>query len=199
MTQIKDYKDDNGQWVRYNNINYEVHFTKAFQTWQSMKSRCIVGGSQQRRYPAYIGCTVSENFKDFQYFADWCHEQVGYGLDNYDLDKDILVPNNKIYHEDICVFVPHKLNVFLTDRRLHRGEYPIGVSLDKGKYFRATIMKFGKQKTIGTYKTVEEAHAAYCKEKKLAAVEWAYKILEEDIPVDIRVIQALLNWEIRNA
>lgn len=194
--QIPDYIQD-GKWVHYEIHGGRLDTTRAYQIWQSMKSRCNPDGANQQRHPNYIGCIMSENFKDFQFFAEWCHKQVGYGLEGYEIDKDILVPGNKLYSEDNCVFVPRALNVFLTSRSLHRGNYPQGVCLDRGK-FHAQLSINGKKKTLGRFLTLEEAVQAYNKVKEQTAKDWANRLRHGEFIVDERVIKLLEIWQVPN-
>lgn len=84
--------------------------TKEKQLWVSMLARCY-SHKHHQRYPTYQRCEVSENFKDFQYFAEWCNNQKGFGISGFQLDKDIL-GNGLLYSETTCCFVPAKLNAY---------------------------------------------------------------------------------------
>ena len=85
---------------------------KEYQLWQDMLKRCFNENCQNKQ-PTYKGCNVSDNFLNYAYFYDWCHEQVGFGkVDDkgryWQLDKDLLFVGNKTYSETTCVFVPQK-------------------------------------------------------------------------------------------
>lgn len=167
--------------------------TKEYNLWENMLERCYSKRLHTRR-PTYIGCSVSDNFKHYSYFYQWCQTQVGFGLEGSDLDKDIVLRGNKIYSEDTCVFVPYEINTFFTDCVASRGEYPIGVSFHKttGKYV-ARCRVNGMQKHLGLFISPEEAHIAYkqfkqnlCRE---LALEWKFKI-------DNRVYTAMMHWSL---
>jgi hypothetical protein len=106
MTRVvQDFKIRDGAWMTSYKMYHKQYLTKSRRLWMGMRGRCKVGGSTQQERATYIGCTMSVNFRDFQFFADWCQVQVGYGEDGYELDKDILSKGAKIYHEDMCVCV----------------------------------------------------------------------------------------------
>ena len=104
------------------------------------------------------------------------------------LDKDIIVPGNKLYSPETCAFVLNATNSFVTASDASRGELPIGVDLHKptGKY-RAQCgnPSTGEQKTLGYHSTPEQAHEAW-REKKHELAQ-----LVAATEVDPRVIEAL--------
>lgn len=171
--------------------------TKEYKSWRSMLRRCYskeVGWNTDRKSASYLGCTVSDNFKNFQYFAEWCHNQKGYGLEGYSLDKDILFKGNKEYHEDKCVFVPQELNNFPLSCKFVRGDYPIGVTFDKRQNrFVSKIYFDGVHRNIGSYSNSEDAFNAYKTAKEFQAKQLAIK---HKGLVDERVIEALNNYTV---
>ena len=151
--------------------SFNKKHTKEYQLWVGMLERCY-SGNYHKKKPTYVGCTVSENFKNFQFFAEWCNNQVGFGVDGYELDKDILIKGNKFYSEDTCCFVPRKLNLILQTNPKTRGEYPLGVTYFKrDECYRASLKKYGKSFFIGYYQTPDEAHIAYKIAKNLYVQE----------------------------
>lgn len=165
--------------------------TKEYCLWKHMLERCY-SEKYHSNHPTYTNCSVSVNFKNFQYFAEWTNNQIGFGLKDYALDKDILVKGNKIYCENNCVFVPRQLNAFLTNSKAIRGNYPVGVSKHKNKY-RSFISLENKSKHLGTSNTPEEAFEAYKAFKESYAKQLA---LEHEGFVDPRVITSLNNYEV---
>jgi hypothetical protein len=174
--------------------------TKEYRLWISMLRRCYSDALHEKS-PTYLDTSVSTNFKDFQYFAEWCQTQIGFGLDGYQLDKDMVNKGNKEYSENNCVFIPSALNNFLIDRGRGRGNYPLGVSIlitQRGGVDYTRIRAFirdgtRKQVFLGNYSTLETAFAAYKKAKEAMAKQLATKWAGM---VDDRVITALNNFEV---
>ena len=125
--------------------------TKEYTLWNNMLNRCY-NDTYKNKNQTYTGCEASENFKSYEYFYEWCNEQVGFGNEGWHLDKDLLVKGNKIYSEDTCVFLPHEINQILVKRTASRGNHLIGVYYHKrGKVFMAQVSKNkGKQEKLGS-------------------------------------------------
>lgn len=192
---VADEVGSDGLWVKtYGSKGFD-YITKAYRLWRSMVSRCDPIGSVQKRSTTYVGCTMSESFKDFQFFAAWCNAQIGYGDMGFELDKDILIQGNKVYSEYVCVFVPSSLNLFLTSCLKTRGPLPQGVSYHKqsGK-FHARIRVSGKMKHLGLFSSVTAASNAYKVAKQAEAGRWADRLEANEYLVDKRVIERMRNW-----
>lgn len=78
----------------------------AYQKWKNMLERCYSELYQKKR-PTYIGCTVCDEWHNFQNFAEWYYKNK---TDGYDLDKDIKISGNKTYSPDTCLFVTKREN-----------------------------------------------------------------------------------------
>ena len=183
--------------VGFNSVGkYKTHIngikTKSFIAWLNMIYRCYSKKTQER-YPTYIGCSVADEWLDYQIFADWYESQRHSSLD-YDLDKDILVANNKIYSSETCCLVPHQLNQLLVDSGSIRGEYPQGVCLFKqnGK-FVAKLRINGKRQHLGYFDCPNEAYQAYKVAKEAHVKE---KTLEWQDRIASDVFDALMRWSL---
>ena len=169
--------------------------TKDYSLWKSMLQRCY-SNILKKRCPTYIGCEVSDKFKSYEYFYEWCHRQVGFGNKGWQLDKDLLSKECKIYSEHTCVFVPPEINGFLLNGNSYRGDLPLGVILDKGAKkprYRARLSKYGKYYCYGSYSNPTDAFYAYKQAKEDFAKELAEKWKAQ---IDPRVYNALMNYQV---
>ena len=177
--------------------------TKEYALWHSMLQRCYsntdVCSAFKKKNPTYEGCKVSENFKSYEYFYEWCHKQIGFDNDGngnpFQLDKDLLVKGNKVYSEYYCVFIPKNINLLLVKSEASRGKHLIGVYwCNKGKAFRAQVSKSkGKREYLGYFNTELEAFNAYKTAKEAFVKEQAEKWKGK---IDPRAYNALMNYTV---
>ena len=168
--------------------------TKEYMLWCSMLKRCY-NESLHLKHPTYEGCEVSENFKSYEYFYEWCHKQIGFGVRGWHLDKDLLIKGNKVYSETTCVFIPAEVNTLLVKSDKIRGKHPIGVYWrNTKKAFVAQVNKGkGKSEYLGSFNTEIEAFNAYKGVKENYLKELANKWKSQ---IDIRAYQALMNYTV---
>ena len=168
--------------------------TKEYDLWHSMLRRCY-SDAYKKKHPTYEGCEVSDKFKSYEYFYEWCHNQIGFDNEGWHLDKDLLVKGNKVYSEDSCIFIPKEINLLLVKSTASRGEHLIGVHWSKtNKAFRACVNKNkGASEHLGYFKTELEAFNAYKQAKeafiKEQANRWKGKI-------DLRAYEALMKYQV---
>lgn len=149
------------------------------------------------KFPTYKEVSVSKNFNDFQNFAAWCNTQLGFGTTGFVLDKDLLFPNNKIYSEDTCIFVPDVINSFLTFNKSMSNGLPVGVSWCNSEncYKSYCAQLNGKNKTLGRFTSPEKAHEVYCEFKESLAYKLADKYSDS---IDPRAVVALKTFKVAN-
>lgn len=150
---------------------------ESFKKWKMMLDRCY--NLKHKNYNSYGGCgvTVCEEWHYYKNFKDW-FDKYYYEIDgeNIQLDKDILVKNNKIYSPDTCVFVPQYINNLFKSSK--ENGLPVGVNLSKNKKrYIASIRVNKKTIYLGRYDTSEEAFLVYkeAKEKEIKRVADEYK------------------------
>lgn len=169
--------------------------TRIYSTWTGMIKRCY-SSKYQEKYPTYVGCSVCEEWLNFQNFAEW-YEENYYEMpgERMNLDKDILIKGNKIYGPNTCVFVPQNINTLFTKRDAARGDLPIGVSYSKQKkkYQVRCGIGNGKENNLGLYNTPEEAFQAYKTFKEVYVKKVANDYIEL-IPFEL--YQAMIEYEV---
>jgi len=156
--------------VGVNDSNYQTQPTvngkkvtcPFYTAWTGMMRRCY-SEKYQLKNPTYIGCTVDPVWHSFMVFRSWMIKQ---DWKEKQLDKDILIPGNKVYSPDTCVFVSCQINSLLTDSAACRGRYHMGVTWLKARgKFHARIKYYGKQNHLGYFDTEEAAYAVARKAK----------------------------------
>ena len=167
---------------------------KEYELWTNMLERCY-SDTYKKKYPTYEGCEVSDKFKSYEYFYEWCNKQIGFGNQGWHLDKDLLIKGNKVYSENSCVFIPQEINKILIKSTASRGEHLIGVNWHKTK--KAFVARVSKNKGgsewLGYFNTEIEAFNAYKKAKESFVKEQANKWKDK---IDIRAYNALMNYEV---
>ena len=152
---------------------------KVYVKWQNMLKRAYYTRSQ---LPSYQGVSVCSEWHRFSNFKKW--HDANY-IPEWQLDKDILT-DMKEYAPDTCLFVPSWLNSFITDRKLWRGEFPIGVDWSKrSNAFRARCSNpISKREVhLGYFKSKAEAYFAWRTHK----MDIAYQLKDLMDAVDPRV------------
>jgi hypothetical protein len=162
--------------------------TREYRAWRNMIVRCYSPLYHEVK-PAYIGCSVCEEWLNYQVFARWFEDNY---IEGYSLDKDILFKGNKVYSPTTCCFVPKELNNLIISNTSSRGELPIGIVKHQGKY-RARISIDNIYISLGMFDTIQEAFDAYKRAKesniKRIADIYMYRISEP-------VYQALYNYTV---
>ena len=179
--------------IKYPISECGVH-TKEYGLWVRMLERCY-SDSFKKKNQTYIDCEVSDKFKNYEYFYEWCNNQIGFGVDGFELDKDLLIKGNKVYSENTCVFIPQEINSLLIKSTASRGKHLIGVHwCNTNKAFVAKVRKNkGKQEYLGYFKTEIEAFNTYKKAKESFIKEQANKFKSQ---IDPRAYEALMNYTV---
>ncbi len=145
----------------------EEHFAGArkrcpyYVVWASMIGR--VHGMVSEKTPrfGYEETIVCEEWSKFSTFKKWMETK---DWKNMELDKDLIYPGNKTYSPQTCTFITKQLNRAITKKKRNKSIYKQGVSCAGIKY-QAEINMHSKRKRLGSFRTEDEAHLAYSKEK----------------------------------
>ena len=145
----------------------------------------------------YKDCTLDPRWFKLSAFKEWSEQWDDY--ENKEIDKDILIPGNKIYGPETCLMVSKSVNLFFRPnikRNLARGVHHVSKFKEGGKNpYSASIVRWSeklKKKSrihLGHYPTIEEASAAYESARK----EEVQFLIETE--TDIRVKNALIKQQ----
>lgn len=130
----------------------------AYRSWTGVLER-VFSEKYHKKKPSYLGVSISNEWLSFMAFRAWW---IDHHVDGWQIDKDMVSPGSRIYSAETCVYVPSWINQFVTDNARCRGEHPIGVTFDQGK-FKAQCLSpvTRKNQHLGRYSTAEKAHSVW--------------------------------------
>ena len=126
--------------------------------WSNMIRRCYHIKSKES---SYEGCQVTEEWASLKEFSRWYNS---FYKEVMVIDKDLL--SGKIYSPDTCLFIPPKVNSFITTSE-EKYPLPSGVHFNKerGKFCSRVYNPFsekrGDYKHMGYVLTAEEATSRF--------------------------------------
>lgn len=132
-------------------------YTKAYRLWEHIIYRCK-SPKRSKAIRSYEDCDISEEWKYFSCFKQWF--DCNY-IEGWNIDKDLLQKDNKIYSPNTCCFLPTELNAIIK-RDLAKNEMA-GVKEHKGAY--VARYKEGSKYSFKSFNTKEEAILFYREEK----------------------------------
>lgn len=155
--------------------------TKEYADWISMLKRCY---KSKEANNTYKDKSVVEEWHNFQAFAEWATAQMNFGRDGWDLEKDLIVKNNKVYSPSTCAYLPREINSFI--KRKNFNGLPLGVDIaynyDGSPYYRTQARENGRNICLGRFYNLEEAFMSYKVHKeglaKALAMKWKDQIPE---------------------
>lgn len=175
-----DYKIKRTESIEGKSITvFECPF---YKKWKDLIRRCYSSKFHESN-PTYFDCEVCDSWLSFMNFKSWMETQE---WNNLELDKDLLVPFNRIYSPETCIFIDARLNSFLNLSQT--GQYLIGTRFkhDRDKFeARILDLKTNKRIHLGHFNKNIEAHRAWQK-SKLEQIE--YLMGEYS---DVRVVNSL--------
>ena len=167
---------------------------KEYNLWHNMITRCY-NQKLKEKHNTYVECNCCKDWLYYPNFKKWYNENKWDSSLSFELDKDILIKNNKIYSPDTCLLVDHRINCLILNNKKIRGKFPQGMSKNKNRY-KVMIDKKNVPTYLGEYKTVEEAFSVYKKEKEKYIKEVAeyYKNTYAKFPK--KIYKAMINYKI---
>jgi len=160
--------------------------TYYYTRWHGMLGRAY----SSRGYSGitYDGVTVCDSWLVFSNFKSWMisQENIIGDLTNHQLDKDIIIPGNKVYGPTTCRFISQPLNTLLNFQPKRKRSWPLGVSYDAAKHkFKSSIRISGVKKFLGYKETADAAHNSYLQAKIIEIVR------QQKLQSDPRIILGL--------
>lgn len=134
---------------------------REYHCWQDMLERCYLKKKSELHKSYYGMCEVSDEWLDYQVFAEWYNKHYYEVNERLHLDKDILIPGNTLYAPDRCLLVPQRINELFTCKVNGNG-LPVGIYKTSTGRFNSSY----NGKNIGTFDTLEEAFKKYAKTKE---------------------------------
>lgn len=163
------------KFVKLKDGNYMVNYIKPTDNekqsrYYNMMTRCY-NSNYYNKSLNYKGCKVCSEWQDRQNFYDWMDNNF-YAIPNKDgisekieLDKDLLIPSNKIYAPDRCLFLPKEINNTV-------GSYiPSLLKTDDGYLLRNPAYA----KSIGEYPNKEDIVKEFSLKKSNELIQLAEK------------------------
>ncbi len=163
-----------------------------YDVWRGILKRAYCA-EYHKTHPTYRTVTVCEEWHNFQNFAEWFEEKYNPEyMQDWHVDKDILVKGNKIYAPQYCDLVPVQINNIFVQANRSINNLPTGV-INHGKRFKVRIRLGGDQIILNeVFQNVEDASEAYkCKKKE--HVIFIAKVYKNKIST--RIYDTLINYK----
>lgn len=122
-----------------------------YYKWHAMLQR-VKSDTYLAKRPTYKECDICEEWKYISKFKGWFDSNY---IENYVLDKDLYIPNNKVYSPETCLFIPNNINQLINKQNVG------GYSKRPSGNYQVRMNIGGKLKILGTYKMEKEAHQVY--------------------------------------
>lgn len=173
--------------------------TKEYTAWCGILQRCFCE-EYKNEHITYKDVICCDEWLLFENFYEWLHSQSNFNQwlngHGWDIDKDILYKNNKIYSPETCCLVPHNVNVLFMNRKTVRGNLPLGVA-KHGDKFRTTLDNplQTSNSYLGVYDSQEEAFNVY-KERKENIIKQIAKIEFDSNNITKQCYNAMVNYKI---
>lgn len=129
--------------------------TKESKSWRSMLNRCY---GIKNRQASYLGCTTAEEWHLLPNYADWCQTVVGFKNQGWELDKDLLIPSNKVYSSETCIFLPKRINTSITGYASGEGIKGVHYSPQTKHY---SVAYFNQEEARETGRSFKDEEAAW--------------------------------------
>ena len=110
---------------------------ESYQKWVSMLDR-VYSDKYHAKFPTYKDVLVAKEWHDYAVFKD-LFDSYQYKSSGWELDKDLIFPDMKLYSPETCSIIPKEINYLLAKGcgKSKHSELPVGVTFHKrvGKYY----------------------------------------------------------------
>lgn len=175
--------------------------TKEYEAWRSILCRSF-DAKYKIEKSSYKDVTCCDEWLLYENFYEWVHSQSNFDKwhnnKGWNVDKDIIVKNNKIYSPETCCLVPRNVNILFVRNVSQRGNLPIGVQYRRNnqKYIAQCRNVFDDNTiTLGFYNSVEEAFSAY-KQYKEYIIQKVAKIEFENGNITQKCYDSMMNYKV---
>lgn len=135
--------------------------------WRDMLRRCY-SHEYQEKNKTYSGCYVVDDWLNESAFGEWF--SLNY-VEGFELDKDLILPGNKCYGPDTCIFVPKHINSFCTSIQEKSSSLPVGCAWhSRMGLYQSYIRINGVKVHLGYYHSPNDAHNRWFEKKMSIAM-----------------------------
>jgi len=149
---------------------------KVYETWRGIIER-VYSLKLHTGRPTYKDVTVCKEWLNLQNFGKWM-ESSNY-KDGWELDKDLLSGDSKIYSPETCIFIPPELNTFLATKYSNNASGYIGVYWHKRQcrwIAQTSCVTTGSKQYLGAFLDIEDAAKAYKLGRECQVEVWVTKM-----------------------
>lgn len=177
------------------NVTTTCYNDKRYMLWYSIIRRAY-SDVYHKDKPTYKDVEVCDRWKRFSNFAEDIVKIPFYEKcinDEYELDKDILGGDLKVYSPETVCFIPRSVNVFFSRNTRKDNNLPTGVTFNKrlNKYVASCNTGGKNTQHLGVFGSIEEALIVY-KRTKQELLKTLANSLKGDI--EDKVYNKLLNY-----
>lgn len=175
--------------------NVNCRSDKRYTLWHSIIRRAysdVYHGGK----PTYKDVEVCDRWKRFSNFAEDIVKVPFYErciTDGYELDKDILGGDLKVYSPETVCFIPRSVNVFFSRNTQKENNLPTGVTFNKrlNMYVASCNINGRNTQHLGVFESPEEAEILYKRTKQGLLTTLANSLKGE---IEDRVYNKLINY-----
>ena len=165
--------------IYFDNKSKIIWYCPVFSRWRNMIKRCYTTSDK-----SYQDVTVCGDWLLFSNYKAWYDSQIK-PEGNFDVDKDLLQGETRVYSPETCIILPRRINSFLA---IPNKGLP-------GTYYESSRNKFqaycnsldGKRKHLGRFSSELDAHRAWQTHKSLQ-IEALCNELINDSTIDCRIL-----------